>query len=360
MGYREDRFGNPLLNPEQLCELKVQDIIIPEKCADYLVQVANFIDELLEKFYKLPRFYKVKDRYDLVGHLVIGLSPHTSNGVLGRIIGFSKLNVCYAHPLWISAKRRDCDGDEDALMLALDVFLNFSREYLPAQIGGIMDTPLLLTPIVNPFEVDDQVWSLDLCNLYPLEFYRKTEEAVPPRHIMKLFDMVMFRLGKPEQYEGYGFMHDVSNINIGVRENTYKKLETMMEKLQSQMFLMDKIEGVDSKEVAKKVLNVHFMRDIVGNLKGFATQSFRCKKCNQKYRRIPLKGRCLKCGGELSLTVYKGTVQKYLEAVEWLANLYDLEKYYKQRIELVSDEIDMVFAESTLNEKKRKSLIDFM
>ena len=360
LGYREDYQGNPLKDPNQLCELKVQDIIIPEKCGDFLVKVACFIDELLERLYGLKAYYNVKTREDLVGHLVVGLSPHTSNGVLGRIIGFSKLNVCYAHPLWISAKRRDCDGDEDAIMLVLDVLLNFSREYIPAQIGGIMDTPLLLTPIINPFEVDDQVWSLDLCTIYPPEFYEKTWENVLPKHVSNLIDMIMFRLGKPSQYEGYRFMHDISNINLGVRENTYKRLETMMDKLQSQMFLMDKIEGVDTKDVAKRVLNVHFMRDIVGNLKGFATQAFRCKKCNQKFRRIPLKGRCLKCGGELTLTVYKGTVEKYLEAVEWLAKLYKIEDYYKQRIELVSDEISMVFTDATKEEAKKKTLTEFM
>ena len=188
---------------------------------------------MLERLYGLKAYYNVKTREDLVGHLVVGLSPHTSNGVLGRIIGFSKLNVCYAHPLWISAKRRDCDGDEDAIMLVLDVLLNFSREYIPAQIGGIMDTPLLLTPIINPFEVDDQVWSLDLCTIYPPEFYEKTWENVLPKHVSNLIDMIMFRLGKPSQYEGYRFMHDISNINLGVRENTYKRLETMMDKLQS-------------------------------------------------------------------------------------------------------------------------------
>jgi len=41
----------------------------------------------------------------------------------------------YAHPLWHAAKRRNCDGDEDAIMLALDPLLNFSKTYLPQQSG---------------------------------------------------------------------------------------------------------------------------------------------------------------------------------------------------------------------------------
>ena len=103
-----------------------------------------------------------------------------------------------------------------------------------------------------------------------------------PKTVSNLMDLVIFRLKKPEQYEHYGFMHNVTNINSAVRENVYKTLKTMTEKLQSQMAIMDIIDGVDTKEVAKRVLNVHFMRDIIGNLKGFATQSFRCKKCNKK------------------------------------------------------------------------------
>jgi DNA polymerase II large subunit len=361
LGYTVDREGRPLTGPDQLCELKVQDIVISEKCGDYLVRVAGFVDELLQRFYGLPRFYNAQERRDLLGHLVVGLSPHTSAGVLGRIVGFSKLNVCYAHPLWISAKRRDCDGDEDCVMLALDAFLNFSRDYLPAQIGGIMDAPLLLTPLVNPLEVDDQVWSLDLSHVYPLEFFQRTWEKLPPRFVMNLLDMVQFRLGNPAQYEGYGFSHEVSDINSGVGENVYKKLGTMEEKLRQQMALMEKIEGVDVKDVAKRVLAVHFMRDIVGNLKVFASQAFRCKKCNAKHRRIPLRGRCSKCGGEISLTVYKGSVEKYLKVAEWLAETYGIKDYYRQRIEVVSEEIAAVFSEGEGEAgKKTLELTEFM
>jgi DNA polymerase II large subunit len=361
LGYNFDKDGNPLTSSEQICELKVQDIVIPERCADFLLKVANFIDELLERFYGLKRFYNVKNREDLVGHLVIGLSPHTLSGVLGRIIGFSKLNVCYAHPLWISAKRRDCDGDEDSVMLALDVFLNFSKDYLPAQIGGIMDAPMLLTPIVNPLEVDDQVWSLDLSKRYPLEFYVRSLEGLPPKHVAPLIDMIMFRLGSAAQYEGYSYSHEVSNINLGVRENTYKKLKAMMDKLRSQMELMSRIEGVNAGEVAKRILGVHLMRDILGNLKVFASQSFRCKRCNAKFRRIPLGGRCLRCGGELVLTVYRGTVEKYLEAARWLAETYNIEDYHKQRIALVESEIESLFSAETVEEKRKHiSLTEFM
>ncbi|MDH5754688.1 MAG: DNA polymerase II large subunit, partial [Candidatus Bathyarchaeota archaeon] len=195
LGYTHDVCGLPLTNPNQMCEMKIQDVVIPMKCAEYFIRVASFIDELLTKVYGLSPYYNVKRVEDLVGHLVVGLAPHTSVGILGRIVGFTNLNVCYAHPVWHSAKRRDCDGDEDTLMLALDTLLNFSREYLPAQIGGIMDAPLLLIPVVNTQEVQRQAHDVDVACAYPIEFYEKTWENVEARQVSKLIDIVEYRLG---------------------------------------------------------------------------------------------------------------------------------------------------------------------
>ena len=39
---------------------------------------------------------------------MIGLSPHTSAGVLARVIGFSDAHVGFAHPYFHTAKRRNC------------------------------------------------------------------------------------------------------------------------------------------------------------------------------------------------------------------------------------------------------------
>ncbi|PVX25004.1 MAG: DNA polymerase II large subunit, partial [Candidatus Bathyarchaeum sp.] len=173
-GYLYDYNGKPLTTPDQICELKVQDVVIPRNCGEYFVRVAAFLDELLEKVYELPAFYKIEKASDLVGRIIIGLAPHTSVGIVGRIIGFTPLKVCYAHPMWHSAKRRDCDGDEDTLMLALDTILNFSKVFLPSHIGGIMDAPILIIPIVNPMEVQRQAHEVDVAGQYPLLFYEKT------------------------------------------------------------------------------------------------------------------------------------------------------------------------------------------
>ncbi|MEM3696083.1 MAG: DNA polymerase II large subunit [Candidatus Bathyarchaeia archaeon] len=356
LGYNHDVHGVPLTDANQICELKIQDVIIPTKCAEYFIRVANFLDELLTKVYKLSPYYNVKRIEDLVGHLIVGLAPHTSVGILGRIIGFTNLNVCYAHPIWHSAKRRDCDGDEDALMLALDTLLNFSREYLPAQIGGIMDAPLLLIPIVNTQEVQRQAYDFDVASAYPLEFYEKTLETVDARNVSRIIDLIGHRLGTEAQFEGFRFTTPVSNINMGNVESAYKRFKTMIEKLTCQLDLAEKIEAVNARKVAFKVLTKHFMRDIAGNLRAFSMQRFRCKSCSKRFRRLPLRGKCPHCGGEITLTVYRGGIEKYLEAAEHLIEKYGLPRYYAQRILLMREEINSLFEGK---KPKQISLTDF-
>jgi DNA polymerase II large subunit len=342
-GYHYDSEGNSLTDVNQICELKIQDVVIPRKCADYFVRVANFLDELLEKIYKLSPYYNVKTVDDLIGLLVVGLAPHTSVGIIGRIIGFTPLNVCYAHPLWHSAKRRDCDGDEDALMLALDPILNFSKVYLPSQIGGIMDAPILLIPLVNPVEVQRQAHEVDVAAKYPILFYEKTLQKIGPRELSEPIDLVEHRLNTAAQFEGFKYTIPVSDINMGNPESVYKKLGKMTDKLHSQIMLAEKIKAVDAEVVAKKVLTTHFIRDIAGNLRAFTTQTFRCKSCNKKFRRMPLLGKCPVCKGELTLTVYRGGIEKYLSAAHQLIKKYNLSEYYAQRLSLVEDEIRTLF-----------------
>jgi len=356
LGYTHDINGLPLTSPDQVCELKIQDVVVPWKTADYFIRVANFIDELLTRVYKLPSYYNVKSPDDLVGHLIMGLAPHTCVGILGRIVGFTNLNLCYAHPIWHSAKRRDCDGDEDAVLLALDSLLNFSRRYLPAQIGGIMDAPLLLIPFVNTKEVQRQAHDFDVDKSYPLEFYEKTLEKFEARQVSPMMDIISHRLGTSAQFESFNFTTPVSNVNLGNNESAYKQFKSMVEKLNMQLELGEKIDAVDVRHVALKVLTTHFIRDIAGNMRAFSTQGFRCKSCNKRYRRLPLRGKCLYCGGPLTLTVYRGGIEKYLDAAQQLIDKYELPKYYAQRILLIKNEIASMFDN---NKPKQASLFDF-
>ncbi|MEE8632300.1 MAG: DNA polymerase II large subunit [Candidatus Bathyarchaeia archaeon] len=343
LGYHTDFNGDPLQQEEQICELKMQDIVIPRKNSEYFLRVARFLDELLEKLYGQRKLYDLRQEADLVGHLVIGLAPHTCVGILGRIIGFTELSVCYAHPLWHSAKRRDCDGDEDTLILAIDVLLNFSQRYLPSRIGGIMDAPLFIIPAINPTEVQRQAHELDVASGYCKQFYDLTQQSIPPWKVTRLVDLVADRLGTEAQFEGFRFTTPVSDINMGNRRSMYKKIGKMTDKLKGQLALADRIVAVDARGVALKVLTTHFLRDISGNLRAFTTQGFRCRVCNKRLRRISLKGKCPTCGGVLSLTVYQGGIEKYIVAARFLVDKYKLPAYYHDRISLIEAEINSLF-----------------
>ena len=362
LGYAHDMHGEPLTSEGQMLELKVQDIILPEDCGRYLVKASKFIDDLLTLHYGLEPYYNLREPADVVGQLVHGLAPHTSATIIGRLIGYTQTRVCYAHPLWHAAKRRNCDGDEDAIMLGLDPLLNFSREFLPERSGGLMDAPLYVIPMLNPSEVDKEAHNVDVMASYPPEFYRLCEREAKPSEYGALIDTIGRRLGSESQFQGFSYTEECSDINLGAYLGSYNTLKTMLDKLESQLELSEKIFAVEAQVVAQRVLTSHFMKDIVGNLRAFTRQRFRCAKCNRKYRRPPLKGVCARCGGKLVMTVYKGGIEKYLNPAVDLVKRYGLDDYYADRLELVREEIASLFPSEVEEEQddRQISLTDFM
>ncbi|MCZ7406093.1 MAG: DNA polymerase II large subunit [Candidatus Methanoperedens sp.] len=250
-----------------------------------------------------------------------------------------------------------CDGDEDCVMLLMDGLLNFSRSYLPDKRGGQMDAPLVLTSRIDPNEVDKEAHNVDLLFRYPLLFYEATLQYKNPKDIVKLMDTVSGRLGTPAQYEGFGFTHDTADIAAGPRNSAYKTLGTMIEKMDAQLALARRIKAVDPQDVAERVIESHFLPDLIGNLRSFSKQKVRCTKCNAKYRRPPLRGTCPKCGGNIVLTVHEGSVRKYLETSLRIADEYNVRHYTKQRLELLELEMRSLFESDKV---KQKGLADFM
>jgi DNA polymerase II large subunit len=528
LGYTKDTHGYDLQNPAQVVELHPQDILVSDSCAEYMVSVAQFMDDLLVKCYGLPPFYNISKPEELVGHLVIGLAPHTSAGVLARIVGFTRANVGYAHPFFHAAKRRNCffgdteidvydgrhwvktpirkfvlenfdisrpgidrlgtyysdparpfytravdtaggihirkitsvsihrspaalirfetargrtlavtpdhamlvwdtsylrkiravelkpgdavpvfegscvisdritaaepvpapeervycltvdndhtmtandiftgqcDGDEDCIMLLLDGLINFSRSFLPQNRGGSMDAPLVMTSRIDPAEIDKEALNVDVCDHYPIEVYTGALAYVEPKKIADLIDRVEKRIGKPGQVEGFQFTHDTSDISSGPIESMYTQMKTMTDKLGAELDLAEKIRAVDADDVAERVLNTHFIRDLMGNLSAFSKQKFRCTKCNTSYRRMPLSGKCTKfkgrgpCNGPLIPTVHEGSVKKYLEMSREICRKYKVSEYTKQRVEVIDLAITSTFGEE---KQEQLGLADFM
>ena len=522
IGYTHDMNQVPLADPEQILELRPQDILVAKSCAAYLVRCAQFIDQLLTSVYSLEPFYHVEKIEDLVGHLIIALAPHTSAGVLARIVGFSHADVGYGHPFFHAAKRRNCfsgdtkieilkqgehisqvpiksfilenidlaglsvddigtfyadplqpifttsidtrgiqhrrkittlsihrspvnmltvttstgksvtvtpdhamvvddmgymrkiqarelavgdlvpchkdgavisekivslsydpsagqfvycltvehdhtvlaneiftgqcDGDEDCVMLLLDGLINFSRSYLPESRGGSMDAPLVLTGRIDPSEIDKESHNVDVCAYYPLEVYEAALTCAPAKDVEKYVDKVERRLGTPAQVEGFSFTHDTTDISAGPRDTMYTQLKSMNDKLNSELELAKMIIAVDADDVAERVLQTHFIRDLQGNLNAFSRQKFRCTKCNSSYRRMPLSGKC-KCGSPVIPTVHEGVVKKYLSMSRAVCAEYRVSEYTRQRLEVIDMNIESTFGQEKVTQL---GLQDFM
>ncbi|MDO8555976.1 MAG: DNA polymerase II large subunit [Nanoarchaeota archaeon] len=352
LGYYKDIYGRDLENDEQILEILPQDVILPappespdEGADSVLYHVGKFIDNLLVKLYGQEPFYNFKTKDDVIGSLIVGLSPHTSAGIVGRVIGFSRIQALLAHPYFHSIMRRDCDGDEAGIMLLMDAFLNFSNLYLPNHRGAKQDEPLVLTSILVPKDVDDMVFDMDIADHYPLALYEAAQQYKPAKEIK--ITRVQDYLGTERESYGFFFTHDTSDINNGIRCSSYKFIPTMQEKVAEQMDVAEKIRAVDQTDVARLIIERHFIRDIRGNLRKFSSQQFRCVGCNEKYRRPPLQANCLKCQGRIIFTIAEGSIIKYLEPSLSLAKKYDLSPYLRQSLNITKIRIESIFGKAS-------------
>jgi len=355
LGYEKDIYGQDIIDVNQMIEIYPQDIIVNDTCGDWLLSVSKFIDDELVEYYKLEKFYNAKTKEDLIGHLVLGLAPHTSAAVTSRVLGYTKARLGFGHPYFVCAKRRNVDGDQDSVILMLDALLNFSQKYLANRSGGKMDAPLVATVIINPQEVDDEVHKMEVAWEFPLELYEKSSNVCEPD--IKGITLVKDVIGKNTQYSGIGYTHETQLFDEGPKMTRYVQLKSMDEKLQRQNNLQKKILAVDAKDALERVMNSHFLPDIVGNARAFSRQTFRCTACNEIYRRIPLSGKCYKCGkSNIILTIHEGSVRKYLQIAKNIAKQEGLPAYLIQRLDMVEKEIDSVFKSDTV---KQKSLFEF-
>lgn len=344
LGYFHDIEGKILENLDQIVELRMQDVIIPYESGKYLVSISKYIDTLLEKFYEKSSFYNVHNTEELIGHLIIGLAPHTSVGIVGRIIGYTETHVCFGTPNWHSAKRRDADGDADSIMLLMDSLLNFSRQFLSDRIGGLMDAPLLIQPLVLPHESQPQAHNLEVTKTFPLKFFDSTLQEVKATDVSSV-EIIKSRLETERQFYNYFFTHSTSSLTTSKSRSAYSTLGSMLDKFDMQIKNAELIDAVNTSEIVSNVISTHLVPDIMGNLRAYARQNFRCTGCGRSFRRMPLIQTCV-CGHKLIPTITRGSVEKYLKLAKRLVEKYDVGKYQRGRIHALSDEIELVFGKS--------------
>jgi DNA polymerase II large subunit len=348
LGYERDVFGNLLKEENQILELFPHDVVMPacsesedERADDVFLKISNFVDDELERVYGVKRYFNASRKEDLVGVLLGSIAPHNCASVVGRLIGFSKTQGMLASPYMHAAMRRDCDGDEAAVMLLMDMLLNFSKKFLPAHRGGTQDAPLVLNARIRAGEVDDMIFDVDISRKIPLKMFEAAEEGKSPYDVE--MEQVKGRLGSDREFSELWYSYDTEDINAGPMCSSYKLLPSMQEKVEAQMELCKKIRAVDTSDVARLIIERHFIRDTRGNLRKFSMQGFRCVGCNSKFRRPPLVGRCTSCGGKIIFTISEGSIMKYMQPALDLANKYGVGKYLLESLELTEMYIQSIF-----------------
>ncbi|MEK6928445.1 MAG: DNA polymerase II large subunit [Nanoarchaeota archaeon] len=359
LGYQKDVKGEELKREDQILEIFPHDIILPacpasldEKADSVFFNISKFIDEEFERLYGLERFFNMQKKEDIIGELLACIAPHTASSVVGRIIGFSKIQAMLASPYIHAAMRRDCDGDEAAAILLMDLLLNFSRKFLPSHRGGTQDAPLVLNMKIKINEIDDMIFDFDVSKKIPLELYALAEKHAHPNEIK--MEQVRDRLGSEKEFYDLGYSYETSNINEAPQCSIYKTIPTMQEKVSAMMELCTKIRAVDVQDVARLIIERHFIRDIRGNLRKFSQQVFRCVGCNSKYRRPPLTGKCTKCKGKIIFTVSEGSVLKYMGPALELARKYKASPYLLESLELTEMYIQSIFGK----EKEKQEALE--
>ena len=252
---------------------------------------------------------------------------------------------------------KQCDGDEDCVMLLLDGLLNFSRKFLPDQRGGRMDAPLVMSSRIDPSEIDDEAHNVDIMAEYPREFYEATREMADPEAVADVMTIAEDRLGTEGEYHGFAHTHDTGNIAAGPALSAYKTLGSMEEKMDAQLAISRTLRAVDEADVAERIIEYHFLPDLLGNLKAFTSQEFLCRGCGETYRRPPLTGDCRECGGDVALTVHEGSVNKYMDTALRVAEEFGARAYTKQRLRILEKRIDRIFEDDT---NKQSGIADFM
>ena len=266
------------------------------------------------------------------------------------------LTVKDTHSLIVNdLAQKQCDGDEDCVMLLMDGLLNFSRQFLPDKRGGRMDAPLVMSSRIDPAEIDDEAHNMDIVSSYPREFYEATLKMADPESVdIKTGEDT---LGTVDQYHGFVHTHSTTDIHMGPSLSAYKTLDSMMDKMDAQLELARKLRAVDETDVAERVIEYHFLPDLIGNLRAFSSQETRCLDCGEKYRRMPLSGECRECGGRVNLTVHQGSVNKYMDTAIEVADRFGCREYTKQRLRILERSLESVFE----NDKNKQSgIADFM
>ncbi|TYT63783.1 DNA polymerase II large subunit [Natrialba swarupiae] len=343
---------NPLkriLDGEDSYRPKSLVVTIPAELMEIREMAIDGVKQLVPKYLKRRDNISLEKLEEIVDELDGRDLPEEAEAKLEEIRPLVDGDLSYLRIT--SIERVDYDGYLYDLQVGGDPI--FTANWLYAH--NSMDAPLVMSSRIDPSEIDDEAHNMDIVSEYPREFYLATLEQADPGEVD--VQIAEDTLGTDEEYAGFEHTHDTTDIAMGPDLSAYKTLGSMMDKMDAQLELARKLEAVDETDVAERVIEYHFLPDLIGNLRAFSRQETRCLDCGEKFRRMPLTGDCRECGGRVNLTVHKGSVNKYMQTAINVAEEYDCRDYTKQRLEVLEKSLESIFE----NDKNKQSGIeDFM
>jgi DNA polymerase II large subunit len=233
--------------------------------------------------------------------------------------------------------------------------LNYSPNLRPNQIGGSLDTPAMIVPMLPNSQTINHTSSFNLLDSYPSEFFLSTLDKSPSRSIESLMNQPVRSDDTSAVLPVFRYTHPTAIVVASQVRSQYAAPSPMPDKVSKQIAVAEKIQAVDVDGLVSSLLNNYLVREIINNLDAYASQKFRCKGCGEVYRRPPLRGTCLTCGRELLPTVTLAAVEKYALLAGELIKSHRIPQPIKDKVSLVLENLQLL-SES----KKQTSIADFV
>ena len=345
---------NPLrriLNDKTPSQPKSLVVSIPDALWDLREMDIQGSEQLIPKYLKRRANISLEKLGEIVDELDAMALPNEATEPFDRLRTLVDGDLSYLRIENI--ERVDYDGYLYDLQVGGEPI--FTANWLYAH--NSMDAPLVMSSRIDPTEIDDEAHNIDIMERYPREFYEATREMADPGDVEDVMTIAEETLGTDREYTDFAHSHDTTNIAAGPELSAYKTLGSMEEKMDAQLALSRKLRAVDESDVAERIIEYHFLPDLLGNLKAFASQEFRCLDCGKKYRRAPLTGDCRECGGAINLTVHEGSVNKYMDTAITVAEEFGADEYTKQRLQILETRIERIFENDN---NKQSGIADFM
>ena len=350
-GGAEDNPLQRILDGERPYHPKSLVVSIPDALWEIREMDIEGSKQLVPKYLKRRENISLEKLRDIVAELDDRELPPAANKPLAELRTVVDGDLSYLRIKNI--ERVDYDGYLYDLQVGGEPI--FTTNWLYAH--NSMDAPLVMSSRIDPAEIDDEAHNIDIMREYPREFYERTRELAETGEVEDIMTIAEETLGTDREYTGFDHTHDTSDLAAGPDLSAYKTLGSMQEKMDAQLALSRKLRAVDESDVAERIIEFHFLPDLLGNLKAFSSQEFRCLGCGEKYRRAPLSGDCRECGGDINLTVHEGSVNKYMETAIHVAEEFGADDYTKQRLQILEKRIERIFENDN---NKQSGIADFM